>query len=240
MRYVAIGVLVLAVCSAALSQESVSSTQPVSATVVDRPASAGAAKQQSSSFERFATKIKFFPDVSENKEPLSVGGKFKLFAVQSVSPANITGAAAGAGLGQARDWPEGYGQGWDGYGKRFGANLATGASKSFFGNFLIPAVLHQDPRFFPRGNSSFRQSLKYGLRRAVITRTDSGDDAFNWSGILAPIAAQSIANSYLPERERTVGKTFIRSGRMIGMSVGVNVLKEFWPAISRRLGHKQQ
>ncbi len=240
MKFVALGLLVLAVCSAVLSQETGSSTRPVSATVVERPATASAEKAQPSSLERLALKIKFSPDISENKEPLSVGGKFKLFAAQSVSPANITGAAAAAGIGQARNRPEGYGQGWDGYGKRFGAGLAMGSTRNFFGYFVIPSVLHQDPRFFPQGDGSFKQSFKYGLRRGVITRTDSGNDAFNWSGILAPIAAQSIANSYLPEHERTVGKTFIRSGKMIGISIGMNVLKEYWPTISRKIAHKKQ
>lgn len=176
-----------------------------------------------------------FPDIATSKAPLTAEGKFTLFALSSVSPARFSGASLSAAFGQSIDAPEGYGQGTEGYAKRFGASMATGASNNFFGKFLIPSLLHHDPRFFAQGDGSLHQSLKYAVRRVVITRTDSGNDVFNWSGILAPLAAQSIANSYLPEEERTVGKTFRRSGMTVGTTVAINLLKEYWPTISKKL-----
>lgn len=232
MKCVCLAILLFAALSFGSAQESAPATARKKDLVAPKPNSS---EPQQSGIEAIDGKVKVFPDIAEEKEPpLSAGGKFKLFLVKSTSPGNLAGAALGAGIGQGIDAPEGYGQGGTGYGKRFGAGLATGASKSFFGNFLIPTLLHHDPRFYPQGDGSFRQSLKFAFRRTVITRSDSGEDAFNWSGILAPIAAQSIANSYLPEEERTVGKTFARSARTIGISVGVNLLKEYWPSISKK------
>ncbi len=241
MRCVSVFFLAVALCSVSQGQEPPAPPNDAPPVAVhNQPAAAGTAIEKHSVIESFVQRTRFSPDVAENKAPLSVGGKFRLFAFKSVSPANMTRAAAAAGLGQALDHPEGYGQGGEGYGKRFGANMATGASSAFFGTFLIPSVLHQDPRFFRQGSGSLGQSVKYALRHVVVTKNDKGDDAFNWSGILAPIAAQSVANTYLPEHERTVGKTFIRSGRMIGITVGVNVLKEYWPTISRKLSRRGQ
>jgi hypothetical protein len=162
---------------------------------------------QVSSAQQPAPASAVFPDITTSTTPLTVNGKFKLFAGTSVSPARFAGANLTAGFGQAIDTPAGYGQGTQGYAKRFGASMATGASNNFFGKFLIPSVLHHDPRFVSLENRSLRNSIGLALRRVVIARTDDGNDTFNWSGILGPLAAQSIANSYLPDEERTVGKT---------------------------------
>lgn len=241
MRHVPVVVLMTAFCLISQGQQMPTAPTDTPPATTERPTiTTTAAGETRSASESFLKRTQFSPALAESKQPLSTAGKFRLFAAQSVSPANMGVAAAVAGIGQALDRPEGYGQGAEGYGKRFGANMATGASKSFFGNFLIPSLLHEDPRFFRQGSGSFGQSVKYAFRHVFVTKNDSGGDAFNWSGVIAPIAAQSIANAYLPEHERTVGKTFIRSGRMIGINVGINVLKEYWPTISKKLGNRQQ
>ncbi len=186
-------------------------------------------------FKILARKSKLFPDLAASNQPLLPKQKFQLFISDSVSPAAFLGAAFGAGIGQARDSLPGYGQGAEGYGKRFGASLATGASAQFFGTFLLPSLLRQDPRFFVRGTGSLLQSVRYGLRRLVITRADAGGDVINWSGLVGPLAAQGLANTYLPDDERTAAKTFQRYGTYLALRAGVNVAKEYWPTISKKL-----
>ena len=83
--------------------------------------------------------------------------KFKLAANNSVALSTIAAAAAGAAYGQAVNSPSGYGQGAEGYGKRFGADMARTASENLFGTFLLASALHQDPRFYVRKNLSFKQ-----------------------------------------------------------------------------------
>ena len=56
------------------------------------------------------------------------GEKFKLAVNNSVSLATIGAALVGAAYGQAINSPEGYGQGAEGYGKRFGSGMARAAS----------------------------------------------------------------------------------------------------------------
>ena len=73
-----------------------------------------------------------FPDIATTEGPLTTGGKFKLFVDNSAS-LSLAGSALSAGIGQAEDYPHGYGQGGEGYGKRFGANMARTASSNFFG-----------------------------------------------------------------------------------------------------------
>ena len=67
-------------------------------------------------------------------------------------------------------------------------------------------------------------------------RTDDGRKTFNWSRVIAVFGSESIANAYLPPEERTVGKTFERSGLRFCSGVAVSLVKEYWPIIFKSLG----
>src|SRR5580700_853082 len=177
----------------------------------------------------------FYPELATTPGPLSSLQKFELFLDKSISPPQILSSAAGAGISEARGTLAGYGQGGEGFGKRFGSSMASGASSHFFGTFLLPAVLHEDPRYFVKLNGGFRARAGHALRRAVVIRTDAGKEAFNWPGTLGPLAAEGLANTYLPDSERTAGRTFERYGIRIAFSAGNNLLKEYWPTIFKRL-----
>ena len=47
----------------------------------------------------------------------------------------------------------------------------------------------------------------------------------NWPGMIAPLMAQGLANSYLPGKEQTAGRTFQRYGLRIGLNTGSNLLR---------------
>src|SRR5215472_17478466 len=211
-----------------------SSPEGTKATQQAPPSSAAEA---TSTLIGYATNGSFiFPDIATSSGPLTIAGKFKLFVNQSISPPYIFVAAAGAAIDQSRDVPEGYGQGWGAYGARFGANMARASSSSFFGTFLFASWLHEDPRFFPESKPSFWRSLKYSTQRIVITRNDSGKDVFNTSGLLGPLAAEGLANVYLPSSEQTVGKTVTRFAVDLAWRVAGNMFKDYWPTFFRNMG----
>jgi len=150
----------------------------------------------------------FFPNIATSRGALSTKQKFELFADESVSPSRFLSSAAGAGIGQARNSLPGYGQGMGGYGKRFGSSMATGAANNFFGTFLVSSLLHRDPRYFVTLHGGAGHRIGYALSRIVIARTDDGKDAANWAGILGPLLAESLANSYLPAKEQRQAELF--------------------------------
>lgn len=176
-----------------------------------------------------------FPDLALNDKPMTTGQKFKLFVNNSISPAVIVVSAAGAGIGQARDDPAGYGQGAEGYGKRFGASMARGASSNFFGGFVLASLLHEDPRFFVKANLTFMGAVKYSLVRVVVTRNDDGTTGPNYSGLAGPLAAEFLANTYYPKGNNGVGDAFERYGIDMALRAGANLLKEYWPTLNKRL-----
>ena len=178
-----------------------------------------------------------FPDIAANQERLSAGQKFQLFVDNSGSVHTLSWSILGAALGQADNSPTGFGQGWDAYGKRFGASMARGASNEFFGTFVISSVLHLDPRFYPEVNPTLTQAAKYSVQRVFIMRNDEGRDVIAWPRLVGPLMAESLANVYWPERNRTVGDTLFRYGVDLATRAGGNMLREYWPVVYRKLGH---
>jgi hypothetical protein len=188
-----------------------------------------------STYDILSRRSFFFPDLAFTTKPLSSGQKFLLAADESAAPSALIVAAMSAGITQARNsWP-GYGQGWNSYGRRYGATLALNASTDVFGTFLLPSVLHHDPRYFVLAHGTFSQKIGHALKSVLVTHTDSGGRAPNISGILGPLGAEGLANTYLPDAERTAGQTFERFGIQMAVIAVANVAKEFWPAIFKTL-----
>jgi hypothetical protein len=232
-RLAAVGLLVCMASGLTLAQQDGGSDKPP-----DAPSTASTKPERtisSNPIELISGRSLFFPDIARTMGPLSPRQKFNLFVYNSTSGYAILTAAAGSGLGQARDSYDGAWQGASGYGKRVGASLATNASANLFGTFLLASALHQDPRFFVKENLDSGGTLKYAAWRLFNTRTDSGGTAINYSGLLGPLPAEGLANAYLPENQRTVGKTFQRYGIDLALKYGGNVFKQYWPTFFKRL-----
>ena len=238
-RFVWTAVICCLVCTCSRAQQTQTGTLP------DAPASGGQSQStpppnnpiQSSValFQVLQQKSRVFPDLATNVEPFGAWQKFKLAANNSVSLSTISQALVAAGFSQAIDSASGYGQGADGYAKRFGADMARSASDNLFGTFLIASVLHEDPRFYVRRGLSFTQTLKYAGERLVYTRSDSGDRVINYDGLLGPLASEGLANTYYPKTNRGVGSTFVRYSSDQGWKFCGNVLRQYWPRINRKL-----
>jgi len=170
-----------------------------------------------------------------NPGPLSPEEKFKLAANNSLALSSWIAAGLSAGINQAYDSPAGYGQGAEGYGKRYGAAMARRASSQVFGTFLLASALHQDPRFFVRSDLNLGGSIKYSIRRVFITRSDTGKHVFNWSGLLGMLMSEGLANAYYPDNFRTAGNTFSRFGYDLLGNAGGNLLRQYWPRINHKL-----
>ena len=186
-------------------------------------------------FKLLQQKSLVFPDLATTEGHLSSWEKFKLAANNSVALSTIGEAMIGSGYGQAINRPSGYHQGFEGYGKRFGADMARSASDNLFGTFVLASALHQDPRFFVKNNLSFGLSVKYAAVRLIYTSTDSGEKQFNYSGLIGPLMAEGLANAYYPEQNRTAASTLTRYATDMGWRFGGNLLRQYWPAINRRL-----
>jgi len=176
-----------------------------------------------------------FPNLATSTAPLSPEEKLKLSVNNSVSLSAFVAANLSAGVNQAHEQPAAYGEAIGGYGRRLGAAMARRSSSQLLGTFLLASALHQDPRFFVRNDLDFGGSVKYAIRRVFVTRGDSGDPEFNWSGLLGMMGAEGLANVYYPDNYRTATNTFSRFGYDMLGNAGGNLLRQYWPRINRRL-----
>ena len=198
------------------------------------PEAGNAEPQPSASFQAAVVKP------AESYTPLSSRQKFHIFIQQTYSAYTFANTAFDAGWAQMTDdWP-GYGQGAEGYGKRYGALLANHEAGSFFENFLFPTVLRQDPRYFRMGPShSLFARAPYAMSRVLITRSDSGHNTFNSSLLLGLLFVDGLTNAYYPRPQRGFGDTMSRFGGGVLSSAETNLLREFMPDMMR-IFHKHE
>ena len=169
----------------------------------------------------------FFVSYVPNAAPLSPKQKFRLAWKSSSDPISIVLVGVVAGIEQKTNAFPGYGQGAEGYAKRFGATYADVVSGTFFGGAIFPTILKQDPRYFYKGTGKFRSRFLYALSAAFICKGDNKQGQPNYSNILGNLAAGGLANAYYPASDRGAGLTFRTAGIRIGETALAGVFQEF-------------
>jgi hypothetical protein len=170
----------------------------------------------------------FYVSYIPNAAPLRPKHKFELAWKSTTDPITFVAVGAVAGLDQAGDRWGAYGQGAEGYAKRFGATYADVAVGTFLGGAVFPTILKQDPRYFYRGKGSTKSRFLYALASSVICKGDNGRWQPNYSSIGGNLAAGGIANLYYPANDRhgfglVVSTALLRLGEM----AVANVFQEF-------------
>ena len=176
----------------------------------------------------------FYVVYDQNAAPLTAKLKFELATKVLIDPVTILGVAAVSGINQAADIPN-YGQGAQGYGKRFGAAYATGATDIMIGGAILPSLLHQDPRYFYQGTGTHRSRAWHAISSTFICRGDDGRREPNYSTIGGDLASAGIATAYYPPSDRGAGRVLQNVFINTGERSLANLAQEF---VLRRLTSK--
>jgi hypothetical protein len=169
--------------------------------------------------------VSYVPDAA----PLNARQKFQLAWKATVDPISFAVSGLFAGLEQADDFFPGYGQGAQGYAKRFGANYADMFFGTFIGGAILPTVLKQDPRYFYKGTGTRKSRLFYAVKSSVVCKGDNGQWQPNYSSMLGALAAGGLSNLYYPAGSRNgVGLTFENALIGIGGSAFAAIFQEFF------------
>ena len=134
--------------------------------------------------------------------PMTSGQKFRLALRTSIDPVTFGIAGVTAGIEQWQNYFSGYGQGAEGYGKRFGAAYADDVIDTFIGSAILPSLLHQDPRYFYKGTGSVPSRALYAISTVVICRGDNGHWQPNYSNVAGNLISAGISNLYYPASNR--------------------------------------
>ena len=169
----------------------------------------------------------FYVSYVPDPVPLNTRQKFQLAWKTMLDPVTFVLTGVAAGTEQAADAYSGYGQGAQGYAKRYGAAYADSATDTFIGGAILPSLLHQDPRYYYKGTGSVRSRLLYAIANIAVTRGDNKHWEPNYSALLGGLASGAISNAYYPASDRGVGLTFTNFAIGTASAVGVNILQEF-------------
>jgi hypothetical protein len=169
----------------------------------------------------------FYVSYIPNPVPLNPKQKFEIAYRTLIDPVSLVLNGVTAGVQQANNTYS-WGQGAQGFGKRYAAAYGTFLNGTLIGDVALPILLKQDPRYYYKGTGSIRSRFFYAVANAVICKGDNGHWQVNYSAIVGSIAAGAISNLYYPADNRSgAGLTFEGAAIGTGFSAVSNVVQEF-------------
>jgi hypothetical protein len=167
--------------------------------------------------------------------PMTLQQKGYLALHDLTDPANFGTILGISAITIGADSHTAYGPGLKGFGKIVGVSLLEDATGQFFGAFAIPAIAHQDPRYFRMPHARITKRIVYSISRTVISQSDSGKSMPNYATLLSyPIGAQ-LANLYVPGIQTNGASTVARIFTGYGLDPVNNLLNEFLPDVASRV-----
>jgi len=168
--------------------------------------------------------------------PLSTREKFVLAAQDSVTDySSYTWAGILAGQAMLLNSDPELGRGIKGYGRYYWRTFTDGVSGTFFTEAIVPAITHEDPRYYTMGQGGFFRRAGYAISRAFVTKTDSGGTSFNWSEVAGNALEAGLSTAYYPPEERGLSQTALNFGTQMESAVLNHAFQEFWPDIRRKV-----
>lgn len=170
---------------------------------------------------------------------LTAKEKISLAFRSAVDPVTFATAIVVAGYKEAADSDAGFPWGAKGFGERSGAAYLDAFNGTMIGNGFLPALLHQDPRYFRLGHGSTTHRLLYSAATSIICKHDNtGKWEPNYSNVLGNVASGALSNLYYPSNDSGIGLTIGNGMIVTGEGTVGAVFNEFWPDISRKFLHK--
>jgi hypothetical protein len=168
----------------------------------------------------------FYVVYEPNPVALTTKLKFRLALKVAIDPITIVGIAFLSGMQQAGDTPD-YGQGAQGFGKRFGANSADGFTDIMIGGAILPSLLHQDPRYYYQGTGTNKSRIRHAVLNPFVCKGDNGKSQPNYSSLGGDLASSAISNAYYPQSNRGVGLVFTNFALSTGERIASSLAQEF-------------
>jgi len=182
----------------------------------------------------------FSVDEDKYNGPITAKQKFLLVTRSSFDPGEFLWYGLLAGISQAENSEKAYGQGAEGYAKRYASQFGDGTIESYLVEFGFPVVFKQDPRYFRVGEGSFGYRTGRVLKRLVVTKGDNGRDQFNVSEVFGSGTAAVVSiYSYHPQDEHNFSNVASVWGEQVAFDAAEMMFKEFWPDVRKKMHDKK-
>ena len=128
-----------------------------------------------------------------------------------------------------------YGPGMNGFGKNVGVSYAQDVTGEFFGTFLIPSLVHQDPHYHRLPNASIERRVAHALYQVVWTQGDDGNGMDNYANLVGFATDDEIGNLYVPGQRTNLPASASRYGIGLALAPVDNFITEFLPDLARHI-----
>lgn len=170
--------------------------------------------------------------------PLTNGQKWKIAYKDSLDYPSYFIAGVFASISQGNNTNPAFGQGMEGYSKRYAAGITDQILGNVMTEAFYPTIFREDPRYFRKINGSVKSRLLWAMSRTVITKTNSGRTTFNFAEWVGNGTVAAIGNTYYRD-ERGLGNTMQRLISQVETDTISQILKEFWPDLKRHFSKRK-
>jgi hypothetical protein len=222
-----------------ISSSQTPSTSPASAQTPPTPPTSEDQLKQQEHQRVFGVMAAFNTTRNKDAIPLTKGQKYRLFFKSATDPWPFGLTAVVAGIDQAENSFPQYGQGVEGYAKRWGAGYADYFTGNLLGNAVLTSLLKEDPRYFQKGTGSTISRILWAASATVWCKRDNGTWGPNYANVMGNLMGAAVSNLYYPDNDRTVGGTLSRGFSVTAQAIVGSEVIEFWPDIARHHRRKQ-
>ncbi len=128
-----------------------------------------------------------------------------------------------------------YGPGMRGFGRNVGVTFTQDMTGEFFGTFLIPSIVHQDPHYHRMPDASIPHRVGHALLQVVWTQGDNGKGMVNYANLVGYAIDDEVSNLYVPGRETKLPASAARYSIELASTPIDNFVSEFLPDVARRI-----
>jgi hypothetical protein len=174
-------------------------------------------------------------DPGEKVPRLNAKDKLLFPIHEELRPSGWVSTFLSSGWEQLNDSDPRYGVDSGAYGQRLGAAALRDLSMRTFSDGVLPALLHEDPRYYRMANGPIVHRGLYAASRVFVGLRDSGKTGINNSVIVGHGMASALTMTYYPDKSSNAAVVFETWGFSLLGEAGGNLWSEFWPDTRQRL-----
>lgn len=171
--------------------------------------------------------------------PITAGQRFRWIVNGTLGVPNLAAGVFLAGIATADNSPEEYGTHWDGFGKRYGLRLTTGATSQVL-EASIGSLWGEDPRYFRTSGQPFKTRLGHVAKMTFLATNRKGEHMPAYSRYIAITSNNFISNAWRPDSDATVNDALIRIPFGFLSAFTSRAFSEFWPDVKGRISGKDE
>ena len=105
----------------------------------------------------------------------------------------------------------------------------------FFGTFLIPSIVHQDPHYHRMPHATIKRRIFHAIYQVVWTQGDNGKGMLNYADLVGFAIDDEISNLYVPGRQTNLPATAERYAIGLAIAPTDNFITEFLPDVASHI-----